>query len=83
MQADGSYFCRLDGYTNGNVVTIEGKVRVKNDVMVDTVTKHSDAHGSIPFVTHNRIVRMDDREFVIRPEITIDDKDVIYRKVQK
>jgi hypothetical protein len=83
IQADGSYFGRLDGYTNGNVVTLEGKIYVKDGVMVNTCTKHSDARAMVPFVRHDRIVRIDDHELVMRPEITLDDKDVIFRKVEK
>jgi len=81
IRTDGNYSCKIEGYTNGPTVTIQGRMRVNDGFIVDTCTKHSSTNARVPFVTHIRIVRMDDRELVVKPTISESDKEIIFTKV--
>jgi len=68
VHADGSYFAQIAGFTNGRVVSLEGKLQLKHGVLLDTCTKHSDTNATVPFVAHGYIIRMNDREIVAKWE---------------
>jgi hypothetical protein len=82
VHPDGSYSARLDGYTNGSVITLEGHVRLEDGVIVDTCTKHSQTNTRVPFVTHGYIVHMDSHEIIAKWEGSMYDT-VTMRKVER
>jgi hypothetical protein len=80
VRPDGSYSARLD-YTDGRVITLEGRLRLEDGVIVDTCTKHSQTNATVPFVTHGYIIHMDSHEIVARWEGSKVDETVM-RKVK-
>lgn len=68
IHADGSYFGQLTGFKSGRVVSLEGKVQLKNGFLLDTCTKHSDTNATVPFVIHGYIISMNDHEIISKWE---------------
>jgi hypothetical protein len=71
IASDGSYvsdiiFHNSDSTTGTNKT--EGTMRVKDGVLVATVTRYKGTNMEVPMVTRARIVRIDDRELVLDPE---------------
>jgi hypothetical protein len=79
---DGSYFAQFTGYKNGRVLFMEGKFRIKDRILIETVTKYSDTNVTVPFEGHECIILMNDHEIVLKPEFAADDSMKILRKVE-
>ena len=81
LKPDGSYSCQLDG-TNGKVTHIEGTVRFTRHYLIETETRNSDPVATnMPYVSKAVIVHMDDNEYTIEPEYSID-KRVTFKKLK-
>jgi len=87
IHPDGRYECKLTTLTNDRVVGIEGVLRVKDGVLIDTITNISgDAHqadalAALPSVDHVFVVRLDDHAFVAKWEDM--QTNITFRKVTR
>ncbi len=65
---DASYVCTLflPGRTNGpRIIRQEGTWRVKDGVLIDTITKDSQTNARKPNTNYARIVSIDDQKLVL------------------
>ncbi len=65
----GNYVCHLvtqgeSGPTRTNA--LEGTFQIKDGILTDTVTKHSNTNAVLPMITRARIVRIDEGEMVLK-----------------
>ena len=84
---NGRYTCHVVHRNASNAthnVEIEGTFQVKDGVLIDTMTKHSQTNAPVPTTFHERIVRMDRREMVLSDESYLQNtatNTVVWRKV--
>src|SRR5260221_7266894 len=66
---NGSYTCQIITHGTSNSVRmfeLEGKLLVKDGVLIDTMTKHSNTNAThLPVTYRGRILRADKRELVV------------------
>jgi hypothetical protein len=86
----GAYTCHIVAEGESNVLRtaeLEGTFEIKNGVLIDTMTKHSNTNANLPSVSRGSIVRMNSQELVVRFEqqdgISYPTNNVIFRKIQK
>jgi len=68
---DGDYRCQIIARGSSNEVRtfeLEGTFRIQDGVLLDTTTKNSSTNAQVPNTSRARILRMDDREIVVRYE---------------
>jgi hypothetical protein len=62
-----------------------GKFEVRDGMLIDTMTKHSNTNAVLPYTFRSRIVRFDGRELVLKAEpndqVSFPTNDVVLRKV--
>ena len=82
--------CQVVAHGESGVIRtadIEGKFQVRDGVLIDTMTKHSNTNAVLPRSTRARIVRINDREMVLNSESlggqVSPTNDVVFRKVGK
>lgn len=84
---NGGYACHVVSHNASNATRafeIEGTLQVKDGVLSDTMTKHSQTNAPVPITFHYRIVRMDRREMVLSDESYLNNtatNTVVWRKV--
>ena len=66
IHSDGTFEAQVSGYTNGEIVKIEGTFRAKDGDLVDTVTKSSMTNRPVPYVLHGHLISIDDHECVMK-----------------
>ena len=87
IASDGRYTCHLVCHNASNATRtceIEGTFQVKDGVLIDTITKHSQTNAPVPIVLRERIVRMDRWEMVLSNESYLQNtatNTVVWRKV--
>ena len=87
---DGKYACSVMVRAPSgrqHVFQMQGTWQVQNNVLIDTMTNHSSTNATVPLVSRGQIVRLDDREMLLRRE-TIEGKsystnEPVYRKISK
>jgi hypothetical protein len=81
---DGSFVCRQAqtvGQESTNY-TLEGVYRVKDGVVIETVTKHSHPGYVVPSVVRGRLIKLDAHEWVVQNETNKEQQSVM-RRVEK
>lgn len=64
VRPDGSYVGWITNSTSG-VVTNEGTFQIRDDYLINTMTKTSRTNARVPYVGHLRIIRANDGEIVL------------------
>jgi len=78
VASDGEYVSQL---TDNGIRTfeLEGTWLIKDGILTDTITKHSNTNTHLPIVSRDLIIRLDDQELIVkakeRPELQ-----VVFRK---
>jgi hypothetical protein len=87
---DASYVCTIvvPGRTNGpGSIHQEGTWRVKDGVLIDTITKDSQTNAPVPDTSYARIVSIDDQELVVDyvkvPWVVYPTNQTVFRKQTK
>jgi hypothetical protein len=84
---NGGYTCHLVSHNASNATRayeIEGAFQIKDGVLIDTMTKHSQTNAPVPTTFHEGIVRMDRREMVLSDDSYLQNtatNTVVWRKV--
>jgi hypothetical protein len=63
-----NYVCEVVVHSESGptrTVKIEGTLQVRDGVLIDTMTKHSNTNAVLPMSTRRRIVRIDEREMIV------------------
>jgi len=61
IASNGDYVCHL---TQGGTYQLEGKIQVRDGIMIDTLTKSSITNEPVPSTFTNQIIRVNDHELV-------------------
>ena len=67
VSSDGRHICETRAFTNSMLaytVTSEGTIQIKDGYLIETITKHSEPHVSVPWTNRARIVSLDKRRIV-------------------
>jgi hypothetical protein len=83
IASSGDYLCEIT-FKHGAVIQtneLEGKYRVKDGMLISTITKLSITNQPVPMVFTNQVVRVNDRELVYRD--SRDDRLVVFRKAKR
>jgi hypothetical protein len=70
----GGYVCHVAAYgTDGILRTsdLAGKFEVRDGMLIDTMTRHSNTNAPLPSTSRCRIVRFDGRDLVITPDESV------------
>jgi hypothetical protein len=83
VSSNGNYICEIADTRSNDVrfIDIEGTLQVKDGFLIDIITKHSMVTNGHPWTNREQIVRMNDRELVVKVEGTSFES--IYRKLKK
>jgi hypothetical protein len=85
VAANGHYVSHLQTLSSNRIsrmVTFEGIFEVKDGCLIDTITKDSQTNAApVPRTDRARIIRMDDREMVVRYQGK--DEEVVFRKQKR
>jgi hypothetical protein len=77
----------VEGQSGIRTADMEGRLQVKDGMLFDTMTKHSNTNAVLPRTDRSRIVRMSGRETVIHWEsnqdMVVPTNDVVFRRVEK
>jgi len=67
---NGSYNCKFSTTNSGGVKEgfIEGKYELKDEFLIDTMTKHSNTNAILPHTSKAQIVHYDDKGITLRWE---------------
>ena len=67
IRPDGSFMCSVTPTDNvGFLYHFEGTLQVKNGILIETVTNHSDTNVHVPFSSRLPVVRLNDNSLVVR-----------------
>jgi hypothetical protein len=91
VDSSGHYVCQLVAHSRFDGVTrtynIAGTFEVKNGLLIDTVTEHSNTNATLPMISRGLIVRANDRELAIRfdsnQELDFSTNEIVWRKEKK
>ena len=64
IKPNGSYECQITGDASGRIVTVDGILLVKDNLLTDTVTKHNDTNLPAPPVFHGHLISIDEHQFI-------------------
>jgi hypothetical protein len=67
IRPDASFACSVIPADNrGLLYDYKGTLQVKNGIVIETVTNHSDTNVQVPFTARLPIVRLNNNSFVVR-----------------
>jgi hypothetical protein len=81
---NGGYTCQIIRHGPSNAVRtteMEGTFQVKDGVLNDTMTTHSNTNAPVPVGSRMRIVRMDNREMVLTYQDFYQTNTTVFRRV--
>ena len=84
VSPDGRHSCQTSAYTNSALaytVTTEGTLQIEDGYLIETITKHSGHHVSVPRTDRARIITFDKRKIVARGDTNSVEE--VWRKEQK
>ena len=83
VESNGNYVGVLKRVGSNHLRNIEmqGVMEIKDGVMIETVTKDTQTNGAVPRTSRAQIIRMDEREMVLRWEGL--ESDVILRRLNQ
>jgi hypothetical protein len=79
---DGHYVCQISivssNHSSKEGVEFQGTFEVKDGFLIDTINKDSQTNGRVPRTSRARIIRMNDREMVVKYEES--DTEAVFRR---
>ena len=87
ISANGNYSAQtlVDGAPGERTVDEQGRVQVRDGVLIDTMTNYCKTNLASPITTRGHIVRFDAHELVVNwePNDGISTNDVVFRRLEK
>lgn len=90
IDSKGNYLCHLDvlSVTGTNrTCDLAGTWQVVGDVLIDTITNHSQTNAVLPILSRAQIVRLDGRELALKYEeskgATVATNEMIFRRLKQ